>query len=99
MKKIHVAVSGHAYDVLVEHGIAANSSTWKRSQFRSDRAFIFADSRLRMQETTFARALKSAGWKTDVVRVTASEKLKDFRRIYPFYDKLLRLGADRGCAI
>ena len=97
MKKIHVRLPGRAYDVLVGRGIAVNPIVWiqARTRFGTNRAFVFADARLRVQRQAFLRALRLAGWQADIFRVTASEKLKDFSRIFAYFGRLLKLGADR----
>jgi 3-dehydroquinate synthase len=93
--KVRVALPGRSYDIVVGSGILSRAAKW----VRGDRAIIITDSRLRRAAAELSASLRRAGWKTTVLPLQASEKLKNFERIYPLYGKLLEAGADRHSVI
>jgi 3-dehydroquinate synthase len=94
MKRLRVGLGDRSYAILVGQG-AARLASRELGDRRGNLAYILADRRLGRQTHALVRALRAAGWKTHVARVTASEAFKDFKRIYPLYGDLLKAGADR----
>lgn len=61
----------------------------------SKNAILLLDRRLKAVAHVLAKSLRKAGWIVHFIPVHASEELKELNAIYPIYEKLLSLKADR----
>ena len=94
MRKVEIGLGDRSYEVWVGDqlfGPAAHAL----KRVSPSKAFVFADRRVLKQAHSLVAALMQEGWQVTLFALTANEGFKDFAKIFPYYGKLLKAGADR----
>lgn len=98
MKRVKVVLGERSYDVRVGSGIVSEIAK-DLKQFKSKRAFIVADERLKKHRAKVLASFKSAGWQAVEVPVRAGESLKELKSLYPIYGEMIKAGVDRSSVL
>ena len=91
MKTVRMKLGARAYPVVTGDGVLERAI----AKLDPGRGFLMADSRLKTQARTLEKALSKNGWAIETLLVPAREELKDMRKIYPIYARMLEARMDR----
>src|SRR6185503_11168201 len=82
------------YPVLVGKDLLPTVTRWIREQGVRN-AFVVGDRRLGKLVRETERSLRKQGCAVESVTLAASEKAKDYRKIFPVYARMIESGLDR----
>jgi len=98
MKTIHVQLKNNSHFISIGKNVIEETNRWILPEEYSS-TIIIADQKLKNHHHKLNKALKKMGFNPKTIWVSANEKIKDFKKLYPLYGKLLALNADRKSVI
>lgn len=97
MKKVSLRIpGGRSYPIWIGNGLFLRARDWMRE---SGQAFLIADRELKSHTLTVDRALRAAGWKTQIIPLDANEGAKSLSALDQIYRQLIEGGADRNSVL
>ena len=99
MIRIPVSAPSRSYDVLLENGLLAHSGKQLAKILKTRRVFVVTVSPVRRRwAKVLLKSLADGGFEAQILEMADGERAKRLSTLEQLADRMVKLGADRGCA-
>ena len=96
MKRLNLKLPHGNYPILIGSKVIANlPKEISKVSKETTKVFVIADRKLTKWSTALEKTLLKAGLDVHIKKVSADEKIKDFEKLFPLYDWMMKKGGDR----